>query len=100
LRFKFSKKKLDALYYEKKNPGTYSEAIIEAFFEVMSIIEAAPDERDLYNFKSLHFEKLEGKRGKLEQRSLKLNDQFRLIVKLERDSSGKYILIIDIEDYH
>ena len=64
------------------------------------IIDGAPDERDLYKFKSLHFEKLAGKRGKQEQRSLRLNDQFRLIVKLDRDSEGKYILIIDIEDYH
>lgn len=100
MRFQFKQKKLKALYYENKNPENYSEAIVNAFFEVMTVIDAAIDERDLYKLKSLRFEKLEGKRGKQEERSLRLNDQFRLIVKLEQDKDGKYILIIDIEDYH
>lgn len=100
MRFQFKRKKLKALYYEDKNVENYSEAIVNAFFEVMAAIEAAVDERDLYKLKSFRFEKLEGKRGKQEERSLRLNDQFRLIVKLEQDNDGKYILIIDIEDYH
>ena len=29
-----------------------------------------------------------------------VNKQWRLIVILEKDEEGKYILIIDIEDYH
>lgn len=66
----------------------------------MTVIEAAVDERDLYKLKSLRFEKLEGKRGKQEERSLRLNDQFRLMVKLVQDNDGKYILIINVEDYH
>lgn len=54
----------------------------------------------MYALKGLRFEKLKGKRGKQGQYSLRLNQQWRLIVSLEEDEEGKYILIIDIEDYH
>ena len=66
----------------------------------MAIIKAAKSEQDLYALKGLRFEKLSGKRGKQNQRSLRLNRQWRLIVIIEKDEHGKYILIVDIEDYH
>ena len=66
----------------------------------MSIIEAAESEQDLYTLKGLRFEKLSGTRGKEGQRSLRLNNQWRLIMVIEKDDQGKYILIIDIVDYH
>ena len=69
-----------------------------AFFEVMTLIDGAPDERTLYDLKSLHFEKLKGKRK--HERSLRLNKQWRLIVEVLKDSEGNYLLIKDIEDYH
>jgi proteic killer suppression protein len=74
--------------------------VVDDFFEVMTIIDAAVDERDLYALKGLRFEKLSGKRGKQGQRSLRLNDQWRLIVVLDQDEQGQYLIIIDIEDYH
>lgn len=100
LRFEFKSKKLLLLYTEEKGAHKYKPEVIDAFFDVMSIIDAASSEADLYALKSLHFEKLEGNRGKLGQRSLRLNDQFRLILTIKKDKSGKYLLIIDIEDYH
>lgn len=96
MRFRFKTKKLQALYQEEKNAHKYPN-VIDDFFEVMAIIDAALDERDLYANKGLHFEKLAGQRGKQGQRSLRLNQQSRLIVTLEKD---KGLLIIDIEDYH
>ena len=98
MRFEFKKNKIKLLYTEKnahKYPG-----VVDDFFEVMAIIAAAESEQDLYANKGLRFEKLLGKRGKKNQRSLRLNKQWRLIVVLEKDEAGKYILIIDIEDYH
>ncbi|MGK7886759.1 MAG: type II toxin-antitoxin system RelE/ParE family toxin [Crocosphaera sp.] len=100
VRFQFKKKKIEALYTEEKNSHKYPDVVVENFFEVMSIIEAAESEQDLYALKGLRFEKLSGKRGKEGQRSLRLNNQWRLIVVIEKDAQGKYILIIDIEDYH
>lgn len=100
MRFEFKDKKIEALYTEEKGAEKYSEAVVEAFFEVMSIIGAAEDERDLYAFKGLRFEKLEGERGKRGERSLRLNKQWRLVVSIKQDKDGKLIWIIDIEDYH
>ncbi len=100
VRFEFQKKKIEALYTEEKNAHKYPDVVVENFFEIMSIIEAAESEQDLYALKGLRFEKLSGKRGKEGQRSLRLNNQWRLIMVIEKDDQGKYILIIDIVDYH
>lgn len=97
--FTFKKKKLELLYTEEKDAHKYPD-ILDNFFEVIAIIESIENEQDLYSFKGLRFEKLKGKRGKQGQYSLRLNQQWRLIVSLEEDEEGKYILIIDIEDYH
>ena len=100
MRFAFKNPKLEALFYEAKGADKYSESVVEAFFEVMSQIWAAKDERDLYALKGLHFEKLQGERGRAAERSLRLNKQWRLIISMMQDEEGKFILIIDIEDYH
>jgi proteic killer suppression protein len=100
VNFRFKRNKLEALYTEEKDAHKYPAEVVDSFFEVMAIIEAISNERELYNFKSLRFEKLKGKRGKEGQYSLRLNKQWRLIITLEKDFNGKYIFIIDIEDYH
>ena len=98
MRFVFKTARLLQLYTNMKGSTKYSSSVIDAFFEVMAIIVAAPDERDFYAIKSLHFEKLQGdRRG---ERSLRLNDQYRLVVSLEQDKQGKYLLIDKITDYH
>ena len=99
LRFIFKKKKLEALYTEEKDAHKYPN-VVDDFFEVMSIIDAAVNEGDLYAQKGLRFEKLQGKRGKEGQRSLRLNKQWRLILTVDKDEDGNYLNIIDIEDYH
>jgi toxin HigB-1 len=96
--FQFKNRKLEALYTLELGAEAYPEAVVRAFFEVMVIIEAISDERSLYAIKSLHFERLKGKR-KFEQ-SIRLNKQWRLIVRLEKDKEGKYLVILDLEDYH
>ncbi|MBI1920954.1 MAG: type II toxin-antitoxin system RelE/ParE family toxin [Geobacter sp.] len=98
MRFRFKKKKLEDLYSAEKGAHKYPAEVIEAFFEAMSVIAAAHDERDLYALKGFHFEKLSG--GRKGEHSLRLNKQFRLIVTFEKDSEGKLVLVIDIEDYH
>lgn len=98
LRFRFSKKHIEALYTEEQGAHKYDSGVVEAFFEVMAIIEAAKDERDLYAMKSLRFEKLKGKRKG--ERSIRLTRQWRLIVTIEKDDNGSIVVIIDIEDYH
>jgi len=97
LRFRFKNKKLAALYTEEKGAHKYGTAVVDAFFEVMAVIEAASDERDLYKLKSLHYEKLKGKLQHLH--SLRLTGQFRLIVEREKDEQGRLLLIINIDSH-
>ena len=72
--------------------------IVTAYRKRMQTIRAAVDERDFYNQKSLHFEKLKGKRQ--HRHSMRLNDRLRLVLELEAASNGKRVKIIGIEDYH
>ena len=100
MRLQFKNPKLEALYTQEKNAHKYPAEVIENFFEVMAILESIPDEQALYKLKGLRFEKLQGKRGKEQQRSIRLNDQWRLILTIEEDPQSKFILLIEIIDYH
>jgi proteic killer suppression protein len=95
----------DDFYWLETDPestGNLEQPIVKAFRKRMQQIRAAPDERDFYKLKSLRFEKLEGKRK--HQHSMRLNDQYRLIVELIKKNpsaqSSKVIKIVGIEDYH
>lgn len=100
MRFRFRSPKLQQLYEAEADARHYPPEVVNGFFEAMSVIKAAADERDLYALKGFHFEKLQGQRGKAGERSLRLNKQWRLIVKVEQDSQGKLILILDIEKHY
>jgi proteic killer suppression protein len=78
-----------------------SQAVVKVFRKRMQQIRAAIDERDFYELRSLRFEKLKGKRK--HQHSMRLNDQYRLIVELIKenpDAQSSKIKIVGIEDYH
>ena len=72
--------------------------IVKAFRSRVQGLRAAADERDLYAIKSWRFEKLKGKRQ--HQCSIRLNDQFRLILEIVQEGEVKRLQIVSIEDYH
>jgi toxin HigB-1 len=76
----------------------YPPGIGKAFRKRIQIIRGANDERDFYAMRSLRFEKLQGKRA--HQHSMRLNDQWRMILEFEGDSPRKTVYIVSIEDYH
>ena len=72
--------------------------IVKAFRMRVQLIAAAIDERAFYALPSWHFEKLKGDlAGK---HSIRLNDQWRMLIRLERRESGKTVVVISICDYH
>lgn len=73
-------------------------SIIIAAKKLLCFLRNAIDERDIRNWKSLRFEKLKGKRKN--QCSVRINDQWRLIIKTQNNSNPKKIFIYGIEDYH
>lgn len=100
MRFVFRSGRLADLYSRGLGGDKYPPGVVDAFFEVMAVIDAARDERDLYALKSLHFEQLMGKRGKQGQRSMRLNEQYRLIVALARDAEGTCVLVLGLEKHY
>ena len=95
----FDDDELDQLETDEKHTGGRPPSIVKAFRKRMQFIRSVPDERDFYRLRSLRFEKLEGKRQ--HQHSVRLNDQYRLIIELKKDNpKGTVIKIISIEDYH
>jgi len=94
----FADGKLERLEAEAEFAAGLSQALVKAFRRRMQQIRAAVDERDLYALKSLRFEKLSGARR--HQHSMRLNDQYRLVVELVGQSSRRTVRIVGIEDYH
>ncbi|HEX5414260.1 MAG TPA: type II toxin-antitoxin system RelE/ParE family toxin [Chloroflexota bacterium] len=94
----FGDNDLDRLETDPSFTMGLDQAIVKAYRKRLQIIRAAPDERDFYNLKSWHFEKLEGKRQ--HQHSIRLNDQFRLIVEFVGTGRVKRVRVVGIEDYH
>ena len=72
--------------------------VIKSVREKLIVIEAAPDERVLRNWKSLRYEKLEGDRQ--DQRSIRINNQWRMVFELDNDTNPPTITVLAIEDYH
>lgn len=87
-----------ALTDDRASELKLSVALIKSLRRKLQLILAANDERDLRQLKSLHFEKLKGDRAG--QRSIRLNDQYRLIVRLDDRTKPPTIVAIGIEDYH
>ena len=100
MRFRFKTKTLSGIYYQRNYQSRYPPEVIQAFRETVAIIEAAEDERNFYQFKSLHFEKLQGKKGSAGEHSMRLNKQYRLIVRIEADDEGKLMLVIEINKHY
>jgi proteic killer suppression protein len=96
--FYFTDNELERLWKDRTFTARWSPAIVRAFRLRVQSIQSAEDERDLYAFSSFRFEKLSGKRQY--QHSLRLNDQYRLILEFEGAGRNKIVRIVGIEDYH
>jgi len=94
----FRDKELEALATDKNARSRYAQAIEKKFRLRIQQIVSAADERDFYQHAAWHFEKLKGDRS--HQHSIRLNDQWRLIVEIEDAVPNKRIVIAGIEDYH
>jgi proteic killer suppression protein len=96
MRFAFAGEDLARLYVDggrKCHPD-----LLKALRRVVDVIAAAPDERTLYGLHGLRLEKLRGSRAG--QYSIRLNDQHRLILEIDRDDEGSFLTIVEMVDYH
>ena len=98
MRFEFRDLGLEEVYFNPSATLGRGPAVDKGFRKVMNRISAALDERDLREFKGSHYEKLKGNRS--HQHSLKITDQWRLIVERVKEGETTSLLVISVEDYH
>ena len=98
MEVRFANKDLDRLETDPRFDGAYPQEVVRKFRLRMQFIRGAKDEQDFYALKSLHYEKLKG--GRSHERSMRLNQQWRLILAIERRRDQKVVVVIAIEDYH
>ncbi len=79
-------------------PRRWGADVIKAYRKKIQVLRAATDERDLYAMRSLRLERLKGNRAGTS--SIRLNRQFRLIIKFETDGEGRTVIVIEMVDYH
>jgi proteic killer suppression protein len=94
----FADSSLDRLETDATYSAGFSDGVVKAYRKAMQHIRAASDERTFYSRRGLRFEKLQGARDG--QYSMRLNDQWRLIVELQGDAPNKVVHLIEIVDYH
>lgn len=99
MEVQFADDDLDRLEIDPDFTGGFSRPVVRAFRKTMGIIRAAVDERAFYAFHGLRYEKLKGRRS--HQRSMRLNDQWRLIIEIESGGPRSNVIVVRaIEDYH
>lgn len=98
MEVEFADDGLDRLETDAGYDMGHSPGVVKAYRKRLQFIRDAADERDFYAMKSLHFEKLRGSREG--QRSMRLNEQYRLILELVETRTGKLVRIVAVEDYH
>jgi toxin HigB-1 len=94
----FGDDQLDRLETDRDFDAGFGREVVKGFRKLMQIIRGATDERDFYALKSLHFEKLKGDRT--HERSMKINEKWRLVLELTGTAPNKRVLVKGIEDYH
>src|SRR6476646_5088184 len=94
----FKDSSLDRLETDATYSAGLGDALVKAYRRAMQHIRASSDERTLYSRRSFRFEKLSGDRAG--QHSMRLNDQWRLIVEIQGKAPTKTIHVVEIVDYH
>lgn len=96
MEIRFTNKKLEALYTEGKSAKyKLDDRVLQAFFEVVAILEAAHDIYDLWSQPSLNFERL---KGSPKGYSARLTKQYRLTMSVEWLNKEMTVGILGLED--
>ncbi|MDA8024988.1 MAG: type II toxin-antitoxin system RelE/ParE family toxin [Actinomycetota bacterium] len=99
MKIRFEEEDLKRLYEEPNfRLPRFGDDLVKAFRKKVWLIVAAANENDLRMLKSLHFEKLIGALEGLH--SIRINDQWRLLLRLETKDDERVIVIYKVVDYH
>lgn len=95
---RYDDSKIELVESDKAHKLGFPVAVIASARRKLRFIRQAVDERDLRAMKSLHYENLKGERKG--QCSIRLNNQWRMIFRVNSESEPREVVILDIEDYH
>lgn len=98
MKLTFRSDALRRLYIEQDFRGAFHPQIVRVYRMRIQYLIRARDERDIRAMKSLRYEKLSGNRK--HQRSIRINDQMRIVMELTGSGDDREIEIVAIEDYH
>jgi len=98
MKVRYGKDELSLVETDQAHTLRLPVPIVQAARRKVRIMRNAVDERDLYAMKSLHYEKLGGKRDG--QRSIRLNDQWRIIFLIDRDCDPLEVEILEISNHY
>ena len=98
MRIVFADDELALIETDRAGETRLGVAIIKSARRKLTVLRAAVDDRSLRNWKSLHYEKMKGDREG--QRSIRLNDQYRMVFELDEETDPQTVTILKIEDYH
>ena len=96
--FIFANQDLERLYTRNEGASRYPAETVKLFRRRIRHIEAARDTRDLRTPPSVRYEKLSGQLAGMS--SMRLNDQWRLILREEDTKSGKRIVVQEISKHY
>lgn len=98
MKVRFEDSDLEIIETDKAHKLGLPVSVITSARRKIQFIRQAADERDLFAMKSLRYEKLKGKREG--QRSMRLNDQWRLVLRIDEECEPLEVVVIEIVDYH
>ena len=94
----FQDPELERLAFDAAYMGKRSAALVRAYRKRINQLRNVPDRQALYALRSLRLEKLKGKLKRFH--SMRINDQYRLIIEIQQKVGKETVEIIKIEDYH
>lgn len=79
-------------------PRKWSRDVIRAYRKKVQLLGAAKDERDLRQLRGLRLKDLFG--TKAGPSSIRLNDQYRLVLRFRTDPEGRVVIVLELVEYH
>jgi toxin HigB-1 len=98
MKIEFANERLLLLFTRDAHKLGLPIAVIKAAQLKLYEMEQAPDERSLRNWKGLRYKKLSGDREG--QRSIRVNDQYRIVFEILNDEGPPLIRVLEIDDIH
>lgn len=97
----FEKSYLRELFYNGQTNDKqhwYQPQIVKKYIRVINILDSVDKPTDLFRYKSLHYEKLEGDKSGLE--SVRVNDQYRIEFKTSSKGEITICSITDLSNHY